>query len=81
MNEKNSKVDQSESSNDDFPDINTLLSQQKASIPTPTTPLSSQLTRTRKPTIKQASQNRRTIEKQWERKAKLGNQRLLILLN
>jgi hypothetical protein len=31
-NKKNSKADQSESSDDDFPDINTLLSQQKAPI-------------------------------------------------
>jgi hypothetical protein len=71
-NEENSKADQSESSDDDFPDIDTLLSQQKAPIPTPIAPSSSRPTRIRKPTIKQASKNRRGIEKQLERKAKLA---------
>jgi hypothetical protein len=71
-NDKNSKADQSEFSNKDFPDINTLLSQQKTLIPTPTAPSSSRPTRTRKTTVKQASQNRRAIEKQLKRKAKLA---------
>jgi hypothetical protein len=71
-NDENSKADQSEFSDKDFPDIDTLLSQQKAPIPTPRAPSSSRPTRTRKTTIKQASQNRRAIEKQLERKAKLA---------
>jgi hypothetical protein len=54
-NKENSKADQSESSDNDFPDIDTLLSQQKAPIPTPIAPSSSRPTCTRKPTIKQAS--------------------------
>jgi hypothetical protein len=71
-NEETPEVDQSESSNDDFPDIDTLLSQSKLPTPTFIPPSSSRLTRERKPTTKQASQNRRTIEKQLKRKAKLA---------
>ena len=72
QNEENPEVDQSESSSDDFLDIDTLLSQPKPATPTLIAPSSSRLTRVRKPTSKQASQNRRTIEKQLKRKAKLA---------
>lgn len=71
-NEENHEVDQLESSDDDFPDIDTLLSQPKPPTPTLTAPSLSRLTRERKPTTKQASQNRRAIEKQHKKKAKLA---------
>jgi hypothetical protein len=61
-----------ESSDDDFPDIDKLLSQPKPPTPTLIAPSSSRLPRERKPTTKQASQNRRTIEKQLKRMAKLA---------
>jgi hypothetical protein len=59
------------SDTDEFPDIDDILSQRKPSTLVPTEPSLSRPVRERKPTSKQASQNRHEIEKQELKKAQL----------
>ena len=59
------------SDTDEFPDIDDILSQRKPSTLVPTEPSLSRPGRERKPTSKQASQNRHEIEKQELKKVQL----------
>jgi hypothetical protein len=69
-------VEQDDTSNsDEFVDIDVLIAQSQAQSQPLTSfavPSSSRLSRSRKPTAKQTSQNRRAIEKEEKRLAKLA---------